>query len=39
MAAARSTLEKWAPWLLSAAILVVWQLVCWAFDISDFIFP
>jgi NitT/TauT family transport system permease protein len=39
MAAARSRLESLAPWLLSAAILVVWQFVCWAFDISDFIFP
>lgn len=39
MAASRSRLESWAPWLLSAVVLVVWQLVCWAFDISDFIFP
>lgn len=39
MAASRSRLETWAPWLLSAVVLVVWQLVCWAFDISDFIFP
>ena len=31
-------LETWAPWFLSAAILVVWQFVCWAFAISDFIF-
>ncbi|MCE7878323.1 MAG: ABC transporter permease [Betaproteobacteria bacterium PRO3] len=37
--AARPRLEQLAPWLLSALILVVWQLVCWAFDISDFIFP
>ena len=35
----RRRLETFAPWLLSAAILLVWQLVCWAFDISDFIFP
>jgi NitT/TauT family transport system permease protein len=39
VAASRSRLESWAPWLLSAVVLVVWQLVCWAFDISDFIFP
>ena len=39
MAASRSRLESWAPWLLSAVVLVVWQLVRWAFDISDFIFP
>lgn len=39
MAARDRRLEQAAPWALSAAILVVWQLVCWAFDISDFIFP
>ncbi len=39
MAAARSRLESLAPWLLSSVILAVWQFVCWAFDISDFIFP
>ena len=32
-------LETWAPWLLSAGILVVWQLVCQVFAISEFIFP
>ena len=37
--AQRLSLEPWAPWILSALILAVWQLVCWAFDISDFIFP
>ena len=39
MASRDRRLEQAAPWLLSAAILVVWQFVCWAFDISDFIFP
>ena len=37
--AQRVSLEKWAPWILSAVILVVWQFVCWAFDVSEFIFP
>ena len=32
-------LEKAAPWLLSAAILVVWQAICSLFNVSDFIFP
>jgi NitT/TauT family transport system permease protein len=32
-------LERWAPWLLAAAIVVVWQAICSIFDISDFIFP
>ena len=31
--------QKSAPWLLLAAVLVVWQLVCSVFDVSEFIFP
>ena len=31
--------EAWAPWLVLAAILLVWELVCRAFQVSDFIFP
>ena len=32
-------LERWSPWLLFAAVLLLWQLVCWAFSVSEFIFP
>ena len=32
-------LERWAPWLLAAAILVVWQAICTIFNVSEFIFP
>jgi NitT/TauT family transport system permease protein len=32
-------LEKWAPWLLLAAILLLWQAICSLFKVSDFIFP
>lgn len=39
MANADRRLETWAPWVLTAAILVLWQFVCWAFSVSDFIFP
>ena len=39
MANADRRLETWAPWVLTAAILVVWQFVCWAFSVSDFLFP
>ncbi len=31
--------ETWAPWALLAAILALWQLVCSAFGVSEFIFP
>ncbi len=31
--------ERWAPWLLLAATILLWELICRAFDVSDFIFP
>ena len=31
--------ERWAPWLLLLATLVVWEIVCRAFAVSEFIFP
>jgi NitT/TauT family transport system permease protein len=31
--------ERWAPWLLLLATLVVWELGCRAFNVSEFIFP
>ena len=33
------TLQTWAPWLLLAAILLLWQGLCSAFNVSEFIFP
>ena len=35
----RRRLETWAPWLLLVAILLLWQAICSAFSVSDFIFP
>jgi len=35
----RKQLEAWAPWALLAAVLGLWQLVCSAFDVSEFLFP
>jgi len=32
-------LEAAAPWLVTLALLVVWQAICSVFDVSDFIFP
>ena len=32
-------LERAAPWILSVVLLVVWQAICTAFKVSDFIFP
>ena len=31
--------ERWAHWVLLASLIAVWQLICWAFDVSEFIFP
>ncbi|MES1163630.1 MAG: ABC transporter permease, partial [Rhizobacter sp.] len=33
------TLERWAPVVTAAALLVLWQLVCSVFAIADYIFP
>jgi NitT/TauT family transport system permease protein len=33
------TIKTFAPWLLLAAIIILWQLVCSIFAISEFIFP
>jgi NitT/TauT family transport system permease protein len=40
MIAARSRrLEAWSPWILLVAVVAVWQVVCSAFNVSEFIFP
>ncbi len=35
----KSNLERFAPLVLLAATLLLWQLICSAFDVSEFIFP
>ena len=32
-------LESWSPWILLVATLLLWQGVCSAFNVSEFIFP
>ena len=32
-------IERWAPWLLLLTVIALWQMICSAFAISDFIFP
>ena len=39
MAAKTRRLEKWSSWIVLAAIIVAWELICRGFQISDFIFP
>jgi NitT/TauT family transport system permease protein len=35
----RPQFERFAPWLLLAAMLLLWQGICSVFQVSDFIFP
>jgi NitT/TauT family transport system permease protein len=32
-------LERYSPWMLLAAVLLLWQLLCSGFNVSEFIFP
>ena len=32
-------LESWSPWILLVGTLLIWQGVCSAFNVSEFIFP
>ncbi|CAM3626785.1 ABC transporter permease [Paracidovorax anthurii] len=35
----RKRMERWSPWVLLFAVIVVWQVVCSGFGVSEFIFP
>ncbi len=35
----KKTAERWSPWILLGAIIVLWQIICSAFNVSEFIFP
>ena len=39
MATRTRKLERWVSWLMLAAILILWEIICRAFRISYFIFP
>ena len=39
MPVARTRFEVAAPWLLTAVLIVVWEVICRAFNVSSFIFP
>ncbi|WP_290871531.1 ABC transporter permease [Aquabacterium sp.] len=32
-------MERWAPWALLLAFILLWQLICSALNVSEFIFP
>ena len=31
--------ERWSPWVLLLAVLLVWQFICVAFDVPEYLFP
>ena len=35
----KKQMERWAPWLLLVAFVALWQIVCSAFEVSEFVFP
>jgi len=34
-----SALERWAPWLVLGAVLLLWELICRVFGVPEFLFP
>lgn len=35
----KKTVERWSPWLLLVAIIVLWQIICSAFNVPEYLFP
>ena len=35
----KKQIELWSPWILLASVIVLWQIICSAFNVSEFIFP
>ena len=35
----KKTLERWSPWILLVITLLVWEGLCRAFNVSEFVFP
>ena len=35
----RQTMQRWSPWILLLAMLLLWQGICSAFNVREFIFP
>ena len=35
----QKSIERWSPWILLVGGILIWQLICTAFNVSEFIFP
>ncbi|MFM1922753.1 MAG: hypothetical protein RL019_593, partial [Pseudomonadota bacterium] len=31
--------ERWSPLILLVALVLIWQLICSVFNVSEFVFP
>ncbi|TAF70212.1 MAG: ABC transporter permease, partial [Curvibacter sp.] len=35
----KKQIETWAPWVLLVVFILLWQLLCSVFEVSEFVFP
>jgi len=35
----KKTMERWSPWALLVTVILIWQALCSAFSVSEFVFP
>ena len=35
----KKSMERWSPWILLVAVVLIWQALCSAFNVSEFVFP
>ncbi len=35
----QKSIERWSPWILLITSVVIWQVICSVFNVSEFIFP
>ena len=35
----RKQLERWSPWVLLLAVVILWQVICSGFSVPEFLFP
>jgi NitT/TauT family transport system permease protein len=35
----KKSLERWSPWMLLVAVVLIWQGLCTVFNVSEFVFP
>ena len=35
----KKTVERWSPWILLVATILLWQIICSAFSVPEYLFP